>query len=222
MPIMNILRNKNGEVIWKSEEPYSSIELYNNMDRSKAIEDRQRRKRNIVSWCCLGFVTVGALVLLFGFAPKKKWKPNGSKVQIEYVKRFAKIAQQESDKFGIPASITLAQGVLESKAGQSTLATRNNNHFGIKCFSHSCKKGHCSNFTDDSHKDFFKIYQSPWESYREHSKFLQKPHYKTLYGSKDVFSWCIGLEKIGYATSPTYAEDLMHVIDELDLKHFDQ
>ena len=62
------------------------------------------------------------------------------------------------DKFGIPASITLAQGLLESNNGESRLTTKNNNHFGIKCFSRKCKKGHCSNFSDDSHKDFFRKY----------------------------------------------------------------
>ena len=74
-----------------------------------------------------------------------------AKKQIAYVKRFAKVAQEEMQKFNIPASITLAQGLIETNAGQSPLATKNNNHFGIKCFSKSCKKGHCANFSDDSH-----------------------------------------------------------------------
>ena len=78
--------------------------------------------------------------------------------QLEYVKRFAQVAKTEMDKFGIPASITLAQGLLESNVGESRLSTNNNNHFGVKCFSRSCGKGHCSNFTDDSHKDFFRKY----------------------------------------------------------------
>jgi len=75
-----------------------------------------------------------------------------SQQQINYIQRFAKVAKSEMDKYGIPASIKLAQGLLESQAGASRLATKNNNHFGIKCFSKNCKKGHCTNFSDDSHK----------------------------------------------------------------------
>lgn len=67
------------------------------------------------------------------------------------------MAKEEMKTYGIPASITLAQGLLESNAGESKLAVDNNNHFGLKCFSRQCKKGHCSNFTDDSHKDFLKF-----------------------------------------------------------------
>lgn len=72
-----------------------------------------------------------------------------------YIERFAPIAVQEMEKYGIPASISLAQGLLESRAGTSKLAVQTNNHFGLKCFSRGCKKGHCKNFTDDTHKDFF-------------------------------------------------------------------
>jgi hypothetical protein len=71
-----------------------------------------------------------------------------------YIRRFAKVAQAESKKYGIPASVKMAQAIVESSAGSSKLATRNNNHFGIKCFSKSCGQGHCSNFSDDHHKDF--------------------------------------------------------------------
>ena len=71
--------------------------------------------------------------------------------QKSYIEAHAATAQREMDLYGIPASITLAQGLLESNAGESKLATHNNNHFGIKCFSKTCRKGHCSNFTDDSH-----------------------------------------------------------------------
>ncbi len=74
---------------------------------------------------------------------------------LAYVKKFTPIAKMEQQKFGVPVSITLAQGLLESDAGESRLAKSSTNHFGIKCFSHHCKKGHCKNFTDDTHKDFF-------------------------------------------------------------------
>ncbi len=102
------------------------------------------------------------------------------KKQRNYIKRFSEVARSEMRKYGIPASITLAQGLIESNAGDSRLSNENNNHFGIKCFSKKCKKRHCSNFTDDSHKDFFRIYGTAWESYRAHSIILGGKRYKHL------------------------------------------
>ncbi|MCB0563480.1 MAG: glucosaminidase domain-containing protein [Phaeodactylibacter sp.] len=145
--------------------------------------------------------------------------------QLKYVKRFVKAAQAEMEKFGIPASITLAQGLLESNVGESKLATHNKNHFGIKCFSRSCKKGHCSNFTDDSHKDFFRIYKSSWDSYRAHSLLLNgSSRYQPLFqlNRKDYRSWAHGLKKAGYATDKRYGEKLINLIDDLDLHQYDQ
>lgn len=146
------------------------------------------------------------------------------KKQLTYVQRFTKVAQTEMDKFGIPASITLAQGLLESNVGASRLATQNNNHFGIKCFSKSCKKGHCSNFTDDSHKDFFRKYKNAWESYRAHSQLLSADRYAKLYklGKKDYKGWAHGLKKAGYATDPTYAEKIIALIEDLKLHQHDE
>ena len=144
--------------------------------------------------------------------------------QIQYIKRFAKVAQAEMEKFNIPASITLAQGLLESNVGESRLATQNNNHFGMKCFSKSCKKGHCSNFTDDSHKDFFRMYKSAWDSYRAHSKMLGGKRYRKLknLGTKDYKGWAKGLKTAGYATDKRYAEKLINLIEELELWRFDR
>lgn len=146
------------------------------------------------------------------------------KKQMGYVKRFSKVAKTEMDKFGIPASITLAQGLLESNVGASRLATRNNNHFGIKCFSKRCGKGHCSNFTDDSHKDFFRKYKSAWESYRAHSKLLTAKRYKKLYqlNKTDYKGWAKGLKKAGYATDPKYAEKIIALIEDLKLNQYDK
>lgn len=146
------------------------------------------------------------------------------KKQLTYVQRFTKVAQTEMDKFGIPASITLAQGLLESNVGASRLATQNNNHFGIKCFSKSCKKGHCSNFTDDSHKDFFRKYKNAWESYRAHSQLLSADRYAKLYklGKKDYKGWAHGLKKAGYATDPNYAEKIIALIEDLKLHQHDK
>lgn len=144
-------------------------------------------------------------------------------IQNNYVNHFVKMAQAETEKFAVPTSIILAQGILESNAGGSSLAKNNNNHFGIKCFSRSCKKGHCSNFTDDSHKDFFKIYSSPWQSFRDHSLLLKRYHYRKLFrlNKKDYRSWAIGLQQLGYATDKHYAESLIRTVEDLNLQQFD-
>jgi len=139
--------------------------------------------------------------------------------QIAYVQRFSKVATTEMEKYGIPASIKLAQGLLESNAGNSTLAMKNNNHFGIKCFSKKCSKGHCSNFTDDSHKDFFRIFTTSWESYRAHSELLQSSRYRNLTGN--YRDWAYGLVKAGYATDPKYGEKLIDLIETLELHQYD-
>ncbi|MEM1216305.1 MAG: glucosaminidase domain-containing protein [Bacteroidota bacterium] len=143
--------------------------------------------------------------------------------QRAYVKEFSSLAHEEMVAHGIPASITLAQGLLESNIGESRLARENRNHFGIKCFSKTCSKGHCSNFNDDHHKDFFRIYGSVKESYHAHSKLLQKSRYKGLYKLRknDYRGWAHGLKKAGYATDPKYAEKLIRIIEDLELYQYD-
>lgn len=145
------------------------------------------------------------------------------KKQEAYIQQFAHLAQIEMQRYGIPASITLAQGLLETNAGESPLAKDANNHFGIKCFSKVCRRGHCRNFEDDSHKDFFRIYSTPGESYRAHSALLQKARYRTLYqlSGKDYAAWARGLKKAGYATDPRYAEKLIRLIEEFRLYKYD-
>lgn len=152
-----------------------------------------------------------------------KKKAEKRKKQEQYIKRYAKVAQAEMDKYGIPASITLAQGLLESNAGESKLAVKNNNHFGMKCFSRKCKKGHCSNFQDDSHKDFFRIYESSWESFRAHSQLLKAKRYAALFklNKNDYKSWAHGLKKAGYATDKNYGYKLINLIEDLKLHQYD-
>jgi len=141
----------------------------------------------------------------------------------DYVERFHKIAIQEMEKFGIPASICLAQGLIESRAGDSKLARNNNNHFGIKCFSRHCPKGHCTNFTDDTHKDFFRKYQNPWESWRAHSQMLASGRYARLKKKGlDYKQWAYGLKQLGYATDRTYAEKLIDIIERYNLQQYDR
>ncbi len=143
--------------------------------------------------------------------------------KMDYVKRFESLAVAEMKKYGIPASITLAQGILESGIGESKLSRENNNHFGIKCFSKKCPKNHCSNFNDDHHKDFFKKYDSPWHSFRDHSELLMNKRYRHLLKEgRNYKAWAFGLKKAGYATSPTYAEKLIALIESLSLQKYDR
>ena len=140
-----------------------------------------------------------------------------------YVERWKAVAIQEHRKYGIPASISLAQGLVESRAGDSKLARSNNNHFGIKCFSRRCGKGHCSNFTDDTHKDFFRKFKSPWESWRAHSQMLASGRYAKLKKhGRDYRQWAYGLKSVGYATDRTYAEKLIGIIERYDLHKYDR
>ena len=144
--------------------------------------------------------------------------------QEAYLDQYTAIAVAEMHTSGIPASITLAQALLESNVGQSTLATENQNHFGIKCFSRKCRKGHCSNFSDDSHKDFFRIYPDAATSFRAHSRFLTEgKRYQGLFklDEKDYKAWAHGLKKAGYATDKRYAEKLIRLIEELELDRYD-
>jgi flagellum-specific peptidoglycan hydrolase FlgJ len=115
--------------------------------------------------------------------------------------------------------VTLAQGLLESCAGGSNLAQNNNNHFGIKCFSKNCAKGHCTNHFDDNHKDFFRTFTSVNESFKYHSNFLHKDRYKHLLklDAKDYKGWCHGLKTAGYATDKRYAFSLIAIIEKYKL-----
>ena len=143
------------------------------------------------------------------------------KSQEAYIKKYAKLAQAHQRKHGIPASISLAQGLIESRAGTSKLAKSNNNHFGIKCFSKSCKKGHCSNFADDTHKDFFRKFKRPEDSWEAHAILLKKPNYKKCYKSRDYKHWAYGLKAGGYATDSKYATTLIGVIKRYKLYKYD-
>ncbi len=142
-----------------------------------------------------------------------KIKIDNAKVKA-YVNRFLHVAKAEEKKYGIPMEIALAQGIIESRSGSSTLAVRANNHFGIKCFSKKCGPGHCINHADDHSKDFFRKYGNAWESWRAHSILLSSGRYKKLhkYG-KDWRAWAEGLERVGYATDREYAEKLISVIE---------
>jgi len=140
-----------------------------------------------------------------------------------YIEKFAKTAQEEAQIYNVPASITLAQGLLESNAGHSKLALKENNHFGIKCRA-KCQGCRCANYTDDDRYDMFRIFDSPWQSFREHSKLLSSGRYKylTKLDIKDYKNWATGLKTAGYATDKKYAEKLIAIIEYFKLDRFDQ
>lgn len=145
-----------------------------------------------------------------------------SSVKEEYLQKFAGIAVSEMRRSGVPASITLAQGLLESGAGQGRLAREGNNHFGIKC--HKNWTGKTMKHDDDAKNECFRVYDSPEESYRDHSDFLRyNDRYKFLfdYKSTDYKSWAYGLKKAGYATDPAYPEKLINIIEGYNLSRYD-
>ncbi len=138
-----------------------------------------------------------------------------------YVKKYARIALREQQEYGILASITLAQGLLESNAGESRLAKESLNHFGIKC-RRKCKGCTCRNYHDDDIYDMFRVFTDPIKSYREHSILLNNSRYKKLKNfGKDYKSWAHGLKKAGYATDKRYAEKLIMIIEALGLEEYD-
>jgi LysM repeat protein len=141
---------------------------------------------------------------------------------IKYVLTYSQIAIQEMKIYRIPASITLAQGIFESNAGRSKLATEANNHFGIKC--HKDWKGETFFQDDETKNECFRKYANPNESFRDHSWFLsQRDRYKSLFllDIKDYKGWAWGLKIAGYATNPKYPDLLIKTIETYELFKFD-
>lgn len=146
----------------------------------------------------------------------------GKSPQEIYIEQFASLAVEEMYRSGVPASITLAQGLLESRYGLSELAVKGNNHFGIKC--HNNWKGKKMYHDDDRRGECFRKYPSPEQSYRDHSDFLRyRDRYKFLFDYKitDYKSWASGLKKAGYATDPAYPSKLINLIEEYKLYEYD-
>ena len=142
--------------------------------------------------------------------------------QQRYVEKYAPMAVREMLRSGVPASITLAQGMLESGNGESKLATKGKNHFGIKC--HKGWTGKSMKVDDDARGECFRVYDSVEESYRDHSDFLRyRDRYKFLFDldRTDYKGWAYGLKKAGYATDPSYAAKLIRYIEDNNLSRFD-
>jgi len=139
-----------------------------------------------------------------------------------YIKNYSEIAKEEMIQYGIPASITLAQGILESGAGRAELSKKSNNHFGIKC--HREWTGERVYHDDDELQECFRKYKDPKYSFRDHSLFLtQRSRYQSLFKYKkdDYKSWAKGLKKAGYATDPKYPNKLIAIIEKYNLDSFD-
>ena len=140
----------------------------------------------------------------------------------QYIRNFHKMAISEMHSYSIPASITLAQGILESGNGKSELAVKSKNHFGIKC--HKGWNGRKVYHDDDKEQECFRKYKKVSDSYRDHSEFLKnRDRYAFLFKYKmtDYKSWAKGLKKAGYATHPKYAEKLISLIERFDLAQYD-
>lgn len=139
----------------------------------------------------------------------------------EFIRKYKHIAIQEMERTGIPASITLAQGIFESGCGMSQLSQQANNHFGIKCHDW---EGPTFHMDDDAEDECFRKYDNPEQSWIDHSEFLiSRPRYADLFKipSTDYKAWAKGLKAAGYATNPQYAERLINIIEEEQLYLYD-
>ncbi len=152
----------------------------------------------------------------------KRKKPNLNKATLAYIKKYNDVAILEMLSYEIPASITLAQGILESQSGNSRLSVRGNNHFGIKC--HRSWKGKRLHHDDDARQECFRKYEHPFSSFRDHSLFLYgKDRYAALFKLRknDYKGWAKGLKRAGYATDPRYPKKLIVLIEKYELYRYD-
>jgi hypothetical protein len=140
---------------------------------------------------------------------------------LQYIEKYKAIAIKEMNQYGIPASITLAQGLFESGSGNAELARVANNHFGIKTSPSWTGKVYYKD--DDNRNDSFRVYDSAEDSFRDHSMFLQKKNYTKLFelDKNDYQGWAYGLKKAGYATNPRYPQLLIGIIEKYNLNQYD-
>ncbi len=153
---------------------------------------------------------------------EKKYGYNLNSNTLAYVNRYKHVAIEDMEIYKIPASITLAQGILESGSGGSNLALKSNNHFGIKC--HKDWKGKKVRHDDDRRRECFRKYAHPEESFDDHSKFLTtRGRYEPLFNLRedDYKAWAKGLKKAGYATDRKYPKKLIIIIEDYNLYEYD-
>jgi LysM repeat protein len=178
-----------------------------------------------------------ALSLLFSACKSRQYSRNNRKIEkiatkgnpdfsnytaISYIDKYKGVAIEEMNHNGIPASITLAQGLIESGNGNSSLAKYANNHFGVKVTSDWKGKGYYKD--DDKRNDCFRVYADARESYKDHSEFLKRKRYSALFelDKNDYRNWALGLKQAGYATNPKYPDILINIIDKYRLYQYDQ
>lgn len=147
-------------------------------------------------------------------------QPIKSQKYLNYIEKYHSIAQEQQQLHGIPASITLAQGLLESQCGESRLAREGNNHFGIKCTGWN---GDTIRHDDDELQECFRRYPSAEQSYADHSLFLKRKRYTPLFSLDitDYAAWARTLKKCGYATDPAYPDKLIRIIETYELYRYD-
>jgi hypothetical protein len=163
------------------------------------------------------------IVLFLAYYSLSLFSQNYTKEDIHiYIETYYNVAIKKMQEHKIPASITLAQGILESAAGKSELAVNANNHFGIKC--HKSWTGKTYHKDDDAKDECFRRYKSPIESFEDHSQFLKAARYEKLFTLKitDYKGWAHELKKAGYATHPEYPQRLIRIIEEYGLTIYDQ
>jgi LysM repeat protein len=184
------------------------------------------------------YILIAAALIFFSSCGSRKFSKNNKQIEkaankannnsyksyntLSYIDEFKGVAVEEMNANGIPASITLAQGILESGSGNSDLAKYANNHFGIKCTSDWKGKNY---FRDDDQKnDCFRVYKDARESFRDHSDFLKRKRYSFLFqlDKNDYKSWAQGLKTAGYATNPKYPDLLINTIEKYQLYQYDQ
>jgi hypothetical protein len=160
------------------------------------------------------------LILIFCMTIQIGWTQNNA-TTIAYIAQYKAIAMKEMKRTGVPASITLAQGILESNSGESTLAKKHNNHFGIKC--KSDWTGAKAYQDDDAKQECFRAYETAEVSFKDHSNFLKnRPNYVDLFllDPVDDTAWAYGLKKAGYATAADYPKKLLKIIDDYELAQY--
>ena len=169
------------------------------------------------------WITRFCLFLMFGLplAQAQGQPPYKRFTAEEYIEQWKSVAVKKMNQHGIPASITLAQGLLESGNGNSELARDANNHFGIKCTPDWT--GGKSYHDDDRKNDCFRKYRDAADSFEDHSTFLERPRYASLFELKttDYKGWARGLKAAGYATDPSYPQKLINLIERYELHKLD-
>jgi len=180
---------------------------------------------------------LGILIVLLSSCKTRQYHRNNKQIEkaankanpnftdfttLSYIEAFKTVAIEEMNTYGIPASITLAQGIIESGSGNSSLAKYANNHFGIKCTSEWRGKAYYKD--DDKNNDCFRVYKDARESYKDHSEFLKRKRYSALFelDKNDYVNWAKGLKQAGYATNPRYPDMLINTIEKYQLHQYDQ